>query len=280
MWSAGLGVAGLRDPWALELRPERGVDRAGPLEALHLLEGVDALDEVVAERGRERRDDVVERRQPPRELGDRRARHSDREVRRAQRRRELPADRLLARRRDGRQAHADRADLAGAERDPALRRRSCGRSRPCRCGSPGRARAPACGGLERRGEAERRAGDAAADERARRARGRIRTVTSFERRGQPARRGTGRGSRAARGSRKLPSPRTRADGDERRSRAEVHARVGRGRAQRPTKSIRCRYVVAFGAFRVSVGRGGGGACGREREQGDEHGESAAHGARP
>ena len=84
--SAAAGCAGSR------AASRSGVHLARPLEPLHLLEGVDALDEVLAEHRREGRDHVVECGELPRQLGDGRARHAVGEVRRSQRRREHAPD--------------------------------------------------------------------------------------------------------------------------------------------------------------------------------------------
>ena len=203
--------------------------------------------------GEQRRDRVVECGQPPCDLRHRRARHADREVRRAERRRELAADLLPALRRDGRQAHADRAGLAACRARLSLRRRSCGRSRPHRCGSPGRAPGPpARARALRRGCSGAPATPLPTSVAVRR--GRIRTVTSGERAVSQRDLERARAARRAPGSRKLPSPRTRVETTSVAPAVEMHARVGRAAGScRPAKSILCRYVVAFGAFRVSVG---------------------------
>ena len=138
MWSAGLAYRGVRDARALQLRPERGVDRARALEPLHLLEGADALDEVLAERGRERGDDVVQRGELLGEVGHRRARSS-----RAQRlggRSVAVSSRLTGSKpgaRHGRQPDLERFRSRVCRARRLRRRRSSGRSRPRRRGSPG-----------------------------------------------------------------------------------------------------------------------------------------------
>ena len=249
MWSAGSRSSAPGCWRALQLRPERRVDGARALEPLHFLEGVDALDEVVAEGRGERGHDVVQRCEPMCKLGHPRARRSDGEVRRSERRGQLAADRVEARAGQGREAHTQRPGLPRAERHTGAARKATVEADLAGADHLD-ANAPGSRWLERRGEFQGRTHDRCADERSAKA---WPDPDGYVVRpgGQP-----GDVERPRAGELDLEEEAAVAAdaraGHGRRAAHQPHACPRAAGLMWPTKSTWWRYVVAPGAFSVRV----------------------------